>query len=496
MLACVMIGLTLAVAQSREQQAKPQDPSAAQLASAAERTRRVDDLFRQYHNPGSAGAAVLVIDKGKVTHSRGYGMANLEHGIPIAPETVFDIASVSKQFGAMAVALLEADGRMSLDDDVRKYLPELPDFGARITLRHLVHHTSGIRDWPGTLALGGWGFEDVMSFNQILRMAANQRELNFPPGSTHVYSNTGYNLLAEVVARVSGQSFRAFCDARIFAPLGMSSTHFHDNHSEVVMNRAESYRFGPGGRPEHVTSNLTALGSSSLFTTIVDLAKWIEHLHAPTAKVGGPKVVARLHEQGRLNSGETIAYAFGQSIGQYRGARMVSHTGSWAGYRSILQRFPEHQFAVVILGNHASMNPSTLARQIVEIHLGDRLAAAPTTPVQPPGGGAPAPSTAAPWNPTATELAAYTGEYRSLELQTTYIVEVRDGQLMARHFRTGDIRFRPVERDRFQAGTFGDVRFQRDAAGSVVAFTATTDRVRNVRFEKTKDEIGNTKEPE
>lgn len=486
--AALAVAIAFNTSLARGRQTRPPALSAEQLKTAVERTQRVDDLFRQYHTPGSAGAAVLVVDNGDVVHSRGYGMANLEHGIPIAPETIFDIASVSKQFGAMAIALLEADGRISLDDDVRTYVPELPDFGARITLRHLVHHTSGIRDWPGALSLGGWGFEDVMSFSQILRMAANQRELNFTPGSTHVYSNTGYNLLAEVVARVSGQSFRAFCQARIFAPLGMSSTHFHDDHTEIVANRAESYRIGSDGRLRHVTSNLTALGSSSLFTTIVDLAKWIEHLHAPTGKAGGAKVVARMHEQGKLNSGETIAYAFGQSVGQYRGARSVSHTGSWAGYRSILQRIPEHRFAVVILANHASMNPTNLARQIMDIHLGDRLAAAAPAPAptQPPGAAPAGAPPAAPWNPTASDLAAYAGEYRSAELQTTYIVEVREGQLFARHFRTGDIRFRPVERDRFQAGTFGDVRFVRDAAGTVTGFTSTTDRVRNVRFDKSK----------
>ena len=479
---CVLLGIVIAAGEARDR-SQAQSPSAARLATAVERTRAVDALFQQFHTPASAGAAVLVIDNGEIVHSRGYGMADLEHAIPIAPETVFDIASVSKQFGAMAVALLEADGRISLDDDVRKYLPELPDFGARITLRHLVHHTSGIRDWPGTLALGGWGFEDVMSFSQILRMAWNQRELNFPPGSAHVYSNTGYNLLAEVVARVSGQSFRAFCDARIFSPLGMSSTHFHDDHTEVVPNRAESYRIGPDGRPRHVTSSLTALGSSSLFTTILDLSKWIGHLHAPTSKVGGPKVVARLHEQGKLNSGETIAYAFGQSVGDYRGMRSVSHTGSWAGYRSILQRIPDQKFAVVILANHGSINPTTLARQIVEIHLADRLAGAPAQPAPGRGGIV---ATATPWNPTPADLAAYAGEYHSPELQTTYVVEVREGQVIARHFRLGEIRFRPSERDRFQAPTFGDVRFVRDAAGKVVAFTATTDRVRNVRFERIK----------
>jgi CubicO group peptidase (beta-lactamase class C family) len=382
----------------------------------------------------------------------------------------------------MAIALLESDGRLSLDDDVRKYISELPDFRSRITLRHLVHHTSGIRDWPGTLALAGWNFEDVVSFGQILRMAFHQRELNFTPGEAYVYSNTGYNLLAEVVARVSGRSFRQFCDERIFKPLGMTRTHFHDDHAEVVANRAESYRPGNGGRFRHAVSNLTALGSSSLFTTIEDLAKWVENFHAAAPVVGGRAVVDRLHERGRLNSGTAIAYAFGQSVGEYRGVRSVTHTGSWAGYRSILQRFPDERFAVVILANVATMNPTLLAQQIADIYLGDRFgsrSAAVPAPAAPP----PAPPVDS-WQASAADLQAYAGEYRSAELQTSYVLEVREGRLVARHFRTGDFTFRPTHEDRFEAPTFGQVRFVRGAGGAIEGFTSTSDRVRNLRFDR------------
>ena len=451
----------------------------AQNPPAAGLSRQVDELFKQWQSTDSPGAAVLVIQDGRTVHSRGYGMANLEHGVPNRPDTVFDIASVSKQFAGMAIALLEKDGRLSLDDDVRKHISEMPDFGSRITLRHLVHHTSGIRDWPGTLAIGGWNFEDVVSFPQILRMAFHQRELNFTPGEAYVYSNTGYNLLAEVVTRVSGKPFRQFCDERIFTPLGMTRTHFHDDHTEVVVNRAESYRPGAAGRFRHAVSNLTALGSSSLFTTIEDLAKWIENLHAASPVVGGRAVVDRVHERGRLNSGTAIAYAFGQGIGEYRGLRMVSHTGSWAGYRSVLQRFPDQRFAVAILANTATMNPNLLAGQIVDLYLADRFTAAATAPAPP----AAQPGTK-PWQPTAADLKAFVGEYRSEELQTSYMLEVRDGRLVARHFRTGDVVFRPTQEDRFDAPPFGQIRFVRGASGGIEAFTATTDRVRNLRFER------------
>ena len=458
-------------------------PQGQAVASSSELSRKVDELFQQWQSKDSPGAAVLVVRDGRIEHAKGYGMANLEHGVPIRPDTVFDIASVSKQFGAMAIALLEADGKLSLDDDVKKHLPELPEFGHRITIRQLVHHTSGIRDWPGTMAIGGWNYEDVMSFGQILRMAFHQRDLNFKPGDEYTYSNTGYNLLAEIVKRASGKSFRQFCDERIFRPLKMTRTHFHDDHDELVRDRAESYRAPVNGQVRHAASSLTALGSSSLFTTIEDLAKWIDNFHSASPVVGNAALIARLHEQGRLNSGEQIAYAFGQSIGEYRGLRVVNHTGSWAGYRSVLERVPNERFGVAILANTAAMNAPALARQIAAIYLADRLApvrAAAPNPAPPAGG----PSPATPWQPTAADLKDYAGEYSSAELSTSYVLEIRDGQLVARHFRSGDTLLRPVRPDVFQAPLFGDVDFVRDAAGRVTAFTATSVRVRRLRFDR------------
>jgi CubicO group peptidase (beta-lactamase class C family) len=306
--------------------------------------------------------------------------------------------------------------------------------------------------------------------------------LNFAPGAAYSYSNTGYNLLAEIVARVSGQPFPRFTDERIFHPLGMHRTHFHSDHSTIVVNRAESYRPGTEGSFRHAVSNLTALGSSSLFTTIEDLAKWIDNLHAPPV-VGSPALIARLHERGKLNSGETIAYAFGQSVGEYRGRRVVNHTGSWAGYRSVLERFPEQRFAVAILANTSNINPSALARQIADLYLADRLG--PPAPTPSPSATQTVAADDRRWQPSTTDLLAYAGEYRSKELLTQYVLDVRGGNLVAEHFRTGEIRFQPVERDRFQAPTLGEVRFQRDVRGVVTSFTANTDRIRGLRFERT-----------
>jgi CubicO group peptidase (beta-lactamase class C family) len=464
---CIAFSLVMLVAAAVP--AAAQSPAAAPATPAAQ----VDELFQRWHTPDS-----LVMDSGRVVHVRGYGMANLDHGIPIRANTVFDIASVSKQFGALAIALLEADGLVRLDDDVRRYVPELPDFGHVITLRHLVHHTSGIRDWPGTMRVGGWDYQDIISFEQILRLAYGQRELNFAPGTEYAYSNTGYNLLAEVVQRVSGRSFREFTNERIFRPLGMRDTHFHDDPARVVRNRAESYRPGPDGEYRRVGNSLTALGSSSLFTTVEDLARWIANFDDPV--VGGAGVVARLHEQGVLSSGERIAYAFGHNIGAYRGARTVTHTGSWAGFRTVLQRFPDERFAVVVLANTTDMNPSALASRIADIWLGTRLAA----PRSVAGGGGGAGAPVERWAPDAAALRAYAGRYHSPELDTAWLLEVDDGRLVARHFRAGSAVLQPVAPDHFRGGSFGDVRFERDAAGAVAGFTANSDRVRRLRFDR------------
>lgn len=474
----VAAGLPAGVAADQPAVTASTSPASTGDSAAVRRAKAVDALFTRWHTPDSPGASVAVIYDGAVVHAKGYGMASLEHGVPNQPHTVFDIASVSKQFGAFAIALLEADGRLSLDDDVRKYVPELPDFGHVITIRHLVHHTSGLRDWPGTLRMGGWSYEDVMSFEQILRMAYNQKTLNFRPNDEHAYSNTGYNVLAEVVQRVSGQSFREFTEQRMFKPLGMSRTHFHDDHREVVRDMAESYSPDRDRGYLHVTSNLTALASSSLFTTVEDLAKWVGNFE--TASVGGRRVIDAMHRRGVLNAGDTIPYAFGQSKGQYRGLETWSHGGSWAGYRSVLTRFPAQRFAVIILGNTSDMAPGTLANQIADIYLGDKLgqAVAQSSP-------SPSREQTAPWSPTAAELREFVGEYRSDELETSWHIRLVDGKLVSSHFRRGDSPFVPAGKDQFRSqGPGGEITFQRDRRGKITGFVSNQVRIRHFLFRR------------
>ena len=341
---------------------------------------RVDSLFVEFTRGVSPGAAVAVVRDGKVLLTRGYGYANLEDRVPITPTTVFDVASVSKQFTGLAVAMLVEEGRIRLDDDIRKYIPELHAHPRPITVRHLVHHTSGIRDWPSSLGVAGWRFDDVISFDQILTFAYGQRTLNFIPGAEYTYSNTGYNLLAEMVSRVTGRTFRQWTDEHIFGPLGMTKSRFRDDHAEVIPDRALGYTRAPGGGVgfRGVTNNLTALGSSSLFTTVEDMARWL--INFDEGRVGGRAAISMMRARGVLSDGSAIPYAFGISHSPHRGLAALTHSGSWAGFTSYLMHFPEQRFGVVVLANTPA-NPARLAAAVADIYLSPNAPiAAPTTP--------------------------------------------------------------------------------------------------------------------
>ena len=342
-------------------------------AGSPEESASVDQLFANWDKPTSPGCAVAVMRDGKIIHARGYGMADLDHNVKITPTTVFHVASMSKQFTVAAVLMLAQEGKLSLDDPVNKYVPELPDFGVPITLRQLVHHTSGLRDQWELLGLAGWRYSlDLITDADVLKVLARQKTLNFPPGSKHLYSNTGYTLLAQVVKRVSGQSFRSFTGTRIFSPLGMARSHFRDDHAEIVKDIAYGYapRGGDVGFGLSIP-NFDTVGATSLLTTVEDLALWDENFLNP--RVGGETLVKQLQERGSLNDGTQLSYAGGLEIGKYRGLNTVDHAGRDAGYLADLIRFPDQHFSVAVLCNLASINPSALSRRIADIYLAPLL---------------------------------------------------------------------------------------------------------------------------
>lgn len=442
---------------------------------------KVDQLFAEWNKPNSPGAAVAVTKDSKLIYKHGYGMANLEYDIPITPTTIFDIASVSKQFAAFAIATLAHDGKFSLDDDIRTYLPDVPDFGNTITIRHLLHHTSGLRDWVQSLVIAGVEMEDVISFKHILKMARHQKTLNFEPGAAYLYSNTGYNLLAEIVERVTGDSFREWTDANIFKPLAMTNSHFHDDHQMILKNRAYSYQAVENGGFKHAINNTTALGSSSLYSTVEDLAKWI--LNFDDTCIGEQTVLDQMHQRGVLNNGEQISYALGLSIGEYRGLKTVGHSGSWRGFRSHLIRFPEQKFGVVILCNLDTFNPLRLAEKVADLYLADVLAPVEEAS-EPEKAAAPAKDTKI--EPlTPEQLTEFEGDYYTEELDTTYSIRVHGNQLIAQHIRHDDILL-TYAGGHFLGNTwfFPEIHFTRDDTERVTGFKLTGGRVKNLHFEK------------
>jgi CubicO group peptidase (beta-lactamase class C family) len=310
----------------------------------------------------------------QIIYKHGYGMADLDHDIPIGPNTVFHVASVSKQFTAAAILLLAQDGKLSLDDDVRKYLPEVPDFGARITIANLIYHTSGLPDQWDLLDLAGWRYSlDVITDDDVLGLVSRWKDLNFKPGDEELYSNTEYTLLGQIVKRVSGQSLREFTTNRIFRPLGMNDTHFRDDHTEIVKHIAYGYTGTAAGGFRLYPLNFDTGGATGLLTTVEDLAKWDDNFDHP--RVGGPLFVQQQLQRGKLNSGKELDYAAGLELGKYRGLSTIEHAGTDAGYRSELLRFPDQHFSVACLCNNRDIFPVEIAREVADIYLEGQFAA-------------------------------------------------------------------------------------------------------------------------
>jgi len=343
---------------------------AAGLTRGEEKTREVDKLFAPWDKTTSPGAALAIIKDGEIIYKRGYGMAKLEDDLVMTPSKIFDIGSVSKQFTAACVALLALEGKLSLEDDVRQYIPELPVYGRPITLRHLLHHTSGLRDYNTLLSLAGFRPDsDCPTVEEALEIICRQKGLNHPPGEEYSYTNTGYFLLGQIVERVSGKSLNQFAQERIFQPLGMKNTFFQDNHHQIIKNRASGY--APEGENFRLEmSNWDEVGDGNVYTTVEDLYLWDQAFY--NYKLGR-ELMDMLHTQGKLNNGQTIDYAFGLVIGSYRGLRTVSHSGSWAGFRASLIRFPEEKFSIICLSNLSTFNPAAISYKIADIYLADKF---------------------------------------------------------------------------------------------------------------------------
>ncbi len=335
-------------------------------AAAVDLAARVDELFADSARSDAPGAAVAVVQDGRIVYQNGFGMADLERGVRIEPESVFEIGSVSKQFAAMSILLLENDGKLSVDDEVRKWIPELPEYEQPITIRHLLHHTSGIRDVETLIPLAGWPWVNYASDAQLLDLITRQKGLNFAPGEQYLYSNSGYVLLAQIVERVSETSFPDFADRRLFEPLEMRSSVFFDDPGQLIAGRAIPYVSDGKGGWELALWNLPFDGPSGLYTTVGDLARWDANFY-DNRLGGGQELIEKMTTPGLLANGEAIDYAAGLVIEEFRGRASVSHGGAWMGYRSSMRRLPEERLTVIVLSNASQMPVGT--REVLDLYL-------------------------------------------------------------------------------------------------------------------------------
>jgi len=437
--------------------------SAASVAQAQDRrllepheTAAIDRVFASFATGSSPGCAVAVYRGGEIAFGKGYGLASLEHDVPITPRTVFDIGSTAKQFTAFSILLLEREGKLSLDDDVRRFVPDLPRYDRPITLRHLLHHTSGLRDYLTLFSLGGVKVESWTTQQDAVRLVVRQQRANFAAGDDFVYSNTGYLLLAEVVRSASGKPLKDFARERIFEPLGMKDTFILDDHARVVPRRATGYTPRQGGGFRVSMSDFEQVGDGAVQTTVEDLLAWDRNFYQP--RVGDAALIERALQGFRLNGGRTLDYGAGLFTGVYRGQPTVRHGGSWAGYRADLLRFPKQQTSIACLCNLGSANPSSLADRVADIVLSGVLAPLTESPARP----AVAPAAAAAPHAAvgSPALDGLAGVFKSADGREYRRLEVRDGK----GAWSGGLTLSPVAPGRFRLGQ----------SGSEIEFTSTS----------------------
>ena len=449
------------------------------LGLADERSDKVDKLFAEWDKPDSPGFAMAVIKDGKILYARGYGSANLELGFPLSPQSAFYIASTSKQFTAACIALLAQQGKLSLDDNIRKYVPEIPDYGAPVTVRNLIHHTSGLRDYLTLEMIVGKPFGEYHKAD-VLDLLSRQKELNFAPGAEFLYSNTGYFLLAVIAERAGGKSFRELTRELIFKPLGMENSHFHDDFQMLIKNRASGYfPASEKGKFANYISTFDCVGDGGLYTSVEDLFHWDQNFY--THQVGGADLVAQIQTPGVLKNGEKLDYAFGLMSGTYKGLRTVAHGGALEGYRTQMIRFPDERFSVICLSNFSEANPTKFCFEIAQVYLAGKLKEEKT--------GAPKPSV----KPAFLQLP----EGKLKDVAGTYIqpaeesivnISLEDGKLwvefMGRKFPLGVViesEFRVLD-----APVEAVLKFEKPTAGKPMIMNMVMEGQKGVRYEKIK----------
>jgi CubicO group peptidase (beta-lactamase class C family) len=448
----------------------------------------VDEVFSDLTKPGSPGCALAIYRDGKIMYAKGYGLANIEENVAITPQSVFDIGSTSKQFTAASILLLEKEGKLSVNDDVRKFIPELPNYGQKVTILQLLNHTSGLRDYLTLFELAGINTDNVTTDADALALITRQKTLNFAAGSDWLYSNTGFFLLSVIVQRASSKTLREFAADNIFAPLEMTHTQYRDNHAALIANRALAYdeQEDKAGYKLNV-SYFEQTGDGAVHTSVEDLQKWDENFYSP--RVGGKEFLAEIQERGKLTNGKVLDYAKGLRLEDYRGLHTVSHGGSWGGYRAELLRFPDQHFSVACLCNVGNAGPSRRARQVADIYLGSLMKPREIKSEESEN------KEKSEVTVGADQLKNYSGEYWSEELGVVYRLGVMDGRIKVlkvmdasgspRVNNFSEDALRAVGSDEFEAGKSGvTFHFQRDANQTASAFTLDAGRTKGIAFQR------------
>jgi CubicO group peptidase (beta-lactamase class C family) len=437
--------------------------SAPPLTAPKDAPEQVSKIFAAFNHTDTPGCVVGVSVAGNEVLHAAYGMADLEHHVALAPNSVFEAGSVSKQFTAAAVLLLAEQGKLSLSDPISKYLPELPDYGTPITIDHLLYHTSGLRDWGSVVEVAGRPRGTrVYSNAWVLDIASHQNELNFKPGDEYSYTNTGYNLLAVLVQRVSGKSLAEFTHDSIFVPLGMQTTSWRDDFQRIVPDRVIAYEESDGVQRQRMPFE-NAYGHGGLLTTVDDLLRWNARFGG--SKIGDATFIQSELEPGRLNDGRSIFYSAGLFITAHNGAREISHDGSTAGYSTWLGYYPSQQLSVAVLCNEADLNTTLLGRKVADVYL-------------PPSG---ADQAAAAGKTNVTLVADAEGLYESRHDHVAFAIERKDGRLIAR----GRFPITAISATSFRLVPEGTTyELESDASGKVTAMRAVSMGYQTDRFDK------------
>lgn len=442
--------------------------SIAQLPDSL--AKKVDAIFSEYDKTNSPGFSLAILKDGQTIYKRAYGMSNMEYNLAISPSSIFHVASISKQFAAAAVVKLSLEGKLSLDDDIRKYIPEVPDFGHTITFNHLLHHTSGLRDQWSLQRLAGWRGGDLITENDVLEMLTRQKDLNFLPGEDYLYCNTGYTLLAVAVKNITGISLRAYADSVFFKPLGMSDTHFHSDHSEITPNRTSAYQKDENGIWKISIPVFDTYGATSLFTTVEDLAKWDESFYSKS--IGGDNFVNAMQKVGILNDNTLQTYASGLIVQTYKGYGTVEHGGADAGYRAYFLRFPDEHFTVLLLANLANIDIKSQAYKVADIFLKESSLSKPEMAV----------------SVESNVVEGWAGDYLSKDEARILKLEYRNGEL-----RNGNRVLKPSTNSSFtEPLSFSTYTFSGDSLNSKLLLN--TKGSKNTYFEKVKEKTLTAKE--